>query len=128
MPESDDAVRKAAERRIEQQQQADGSPAEAPQRLPAPKTWDEYTTGVVAWLDYHWKDHNCPYCHNQIWRVGRVAALASAPSWPTEGNFGFVGMSPAVQVICVQCGHTVLVNALWIFEPQNRLSPPEAPQ
>jgi hypothetical protein len=122
MPESDDVARKAAEQRIEQQQ-ASSSP-EALEQLPAPKTWDEYFAGVAAWLNHHWgDDHNCPHCNNQNWTVGRVVALVPAPGWPSEPWYGPFGFSPAVQVICTQCGHIVLVNALWIFEPQNPLSP-----
>jgi hypothetical protein len=89
-------------------------------RRPPPKSWDEYLTGVVAWLDSHWNgDHSCPYCDNSTWTVGRVVALDAVPSWPGESRL--FGRSPVVPIICTRCGHIVLFNALWIFYPQDPL-------
>jgi hypothetical protein len=88
-------------------------------RLPAPKTWDEYVAGVIAWLETHWGAKKpCPYCGNPFWQIGQVRAIRAAENWPdkTQEPSGFF---PVVPVSCTKCGHIVSIQALWVFEPQD---------
>ena len=86
--------------------------------LPAPTTWDEYLEGVIAWLSENWgPEKRCPYCGSPEWQIGPVREVHGADNWPTPDGEepGFV---PLVPVTSLQCGHVVLINALWIFESQ----------
>jgi hypothetical protein len=92
-------------------------------RRPAPKTWEELESGVLDWLDKQWgQARKCPYCNNPRWSVAPVVSLSKMPGWPDKGGGPF-GVFPVVQVKCTQCGQVVLLNALWIFEPQKPLAP-----
>jgi hypothetical protein len=100
---------------------------EPPKKLSAPKTWDDYYAGVVEWLMYHWGlDDHCAHCNGDTWSVGSVVALANATRWPSPPGHKPGGFSPMVPLVCMQCGNTELVHALWIFEPQNELLPQQS--
>jgi len=88
---------------------------------PAPKTWDEYRSGVLGWLNEQWgPERRCAYCANPGWDIGPVVFLRKQPLWPDMGG-GPNLVFPQAQVICTKCGHTVLINVLYIFEPQQQL-------
>jgi predicted nucleic-acid-binding Zn-ribbon protein len=91
------------------------------QRFPAPSRWEAYYTGVAEWLGREWgsADRPCPYCTNTEWEIGEVVALYTAPGWPLSPG-SEPGFYPVIQVACTKCKHTVLVNALAVFEPQQR--------
>jgi hypothetical protein len=99
------------------------APSDGGARKPAPRSWPELQAGVVEWLITNWgQDHPCPYCPSTDWLVGPVIALPEMPGWPNPEKRP-LGAFPMVQVVCSRCGHTVLINALWIFEPQNLIPP-----
>jgi hypothetical protein len=88
-------------------------------RLPAPKTLDEYRDGVISWLIEKWgEETHCPYCGNPTWEVGPVVASPKVPSWPSPAEDAG-GFFPMVPIACSNCGHAVHIRALDIFEPQN---------
>jgi 5-methylcytosine-specific restriction endonuclease McrA len=94
----------------------DTNPSLPPGRPPAPETWDEYADGVRKWVSAQWgADHKCPYCGHPDWHIGEVVSLASVPNWPSEPGSA-PGHYPVAQLICRTCGHTVLVNAVYIFQ------------
>jgi hypothetical protein len=91
-------------------------------KLPAPKTWDELTTGMAVWLSQHWSDESgdtrpCACCGSQDWEYGHVVGLSSDPRWPI-GPQEHYGSFPHFQLSCKDCGNTVLINALSVFQPQ----------
>jgi ribosomal protein S27AE len=87
--------------------------------LPAPKTWEELRSGAHAWLSQQWgpdwSKRKCPYCENGALVLGDVLALQPAPKWPTQSHRA---VYPMLQLVCTKCGHSVLLNALSIFQPQ----------
>lgn len=88
-------------------------------RLPAPKTWDEYRSGVLEWLNTQWGPHRqCPYCGNDGWNIGAVLVLKKPGHWPDKGAGPNV-IFPQAPVTCTKCGHTVFIDALTIFMPQS---------
>ena len=63
---------------------------------------------AIAWLADKWRDTHCPYCDALSWAVGEtVQILAAFPISYGKGRF-----SPAFTVMCTNCGHTSLVNAI----------------
>jgi DNA-directed RNA polymerase subunit RPC12/RpoP len=95
-------------------------------RLPAPKTWEQYRDGVLAWLQDQWgPERKCPYCNNPGWSIGPVVYASRTPRWPDQGLGPDVAF-PYAQVHCTKCGHTVHVHALWIFEPQEPADDPSS--
>jgi hypothetical protein len=92
--------------------------------LPAPRTWEELQSAAIGWLSEHWgadwQKRPCPYCENEGRELGDVLALQPAPRWPTRSE---PAVAPKLQVICTNCGHAVLVNALSIFQPPQRERP-----
>jgi hypothetical protein len=57
----------------------------------------------IRWIENKWGDQPCPYCQHVEWQVGT----------PLEINLsGEEFMSPAFPVMCGNCGHTTLVNAI----------------
>jgi len=89
--------------------------------IPAPKTWEELQSGANAWLSEQWgpdwRKRRCPYCENEAWVLGDVLALQTVPRWPTQAQGA---VHPMLQVVCTKCSHSVLVDALSIFQPQQR--------
>lgn len=63
------------------------------------------TEKAAQWVREKWgEDKPCPYCGDNHWGVdGTLLNLR-----PIQGGFGYL----AFQVICSNCGHTVLVNAV----------------
>jgi len=92
--------------------------------LPAPKTWEELQSGAIGWLSEHWgadwQKRRCRYCDNEGWALGDVLALQTAPRWPTRSE---PAVNPMLQVICTNCAHAVLLNALAIFQPPQQQRP-----
>jgi hypothetical protein len=97
--------------------------------LPAPRTWEELQSGVHAWLSEQWgpdwQKRRCPYCENEAWKLGDALALPAAPRWPTRSQAAF---QPMLQVVCVKCSHSVLLDARSIFEPFGQERPPQREQ
>jgi hypothetical protein len=63
---------------------------------------------AIAWLERKWGEHPCPYCGARSWAVGEpVRILAAFPI-----SFGKGGLTPAFTVMCGNCGHTNLINAI----------------
>jgi hypothetical protein len=58
---------------------------------------------AIAWLADKWRDTRCPYCHEMDWRVGTPLEVQLFPDEV---------MSPSFPVMCGNCGHTTLVNAV----------------
>jgi hypothetical protein len=91
-------------------------------KLPAPKTWDELVMGMAVWFGQHWHDETgemraCGYCGSRHWEYGHVVALMSDPRWPIRPGENH-GSFPHFQLSCTECGNTVLINVLSVFEPQ----------
>jgi ribosomal protein S27AE len=102
--------------------------------IPAPKTWEELRSGASDWLSEQWgpewHKRKCPYCDNEAWILGDVLALQRALRWPTQSQGDVI---PMLQVLCTRCGHSVLLNALSVFQPQQleeqlRAQPPRREQ
>jgi hypothetical protein len=63
---------------------------------------------AIAWLADKWGETHCPYCNARSWAVGEpVRILAAFPI-----SFGKGGLTPAFTVMCGNCGHTNLINAI----------------
>lgn len=96
------------------------------EKLPPPKTWDEYAAGVVVWVNRHWHNetgqYQCSVCGGNAWEYGQVVALVSDGRWPAPPNIGH-GSFPCVQIECKECGQVQLLDALKLFEPQQPWSP-----
>lgn len=94
-------------------------PEELPwKRLPAPETWEQFETGIKAWVESHWtegENRRCGHCNESVWVVGEVVSLSTTPGWPLAPGSA-PGIYPMAQVVCAPCGAVVLVNALWVFE------------
>lgn len=64
----------------------------------------------MAWLNDRWQGQKtCPVCSNNKWQLGGLVELR-----PYTGG-GLViggGVFPTLQVICENCGNTLLFNAL----------------
>lgn len=59
----------------------------------------------IAWLNEKWgEDPKCPYCSNETWEI---SGPFSIPIGEVEAF-----LSPVFQVMCSNCGQTVLVNAV----------------
>lgn len=109
----------------------------AGERLPAPKTWQEYAAGVVVWLNLRWHPdgkpnddgpYRCTVCGSNDYVFSQAISLESDSRWPsgTEGQ----GTFPCAQIECKRCGQVQLLDLLLVFEPQQpRQQPPgQAPQ
>jgi hypothetical protein len=92
--------------------------------IPAPKTWQELRSGAISWLSEQWgpdwQKRKCLYCDNEAWVLGDVLALQTATGWPTQSQRT---VCPMLQVVCTKCGHSVLLNALSVFQPQQQERP-----
>lgn len=101
--------------------------------IPAPRTWEELRSGAIGWLSEHWgsdwQKRRCLYCDNEAWVLGDVLALQTATGWPTQSRGA---VNPMLQVVCTKCSHSVLLNALSVFQPpqqeQQREQLPEREQ
>jgi hypothetical protein len=63
---------------------------------------------AVAWLNEKWGNHRaCPYCTNDVWQVDSTLVRIQ-PIHSRVAGLAYV----AFMVICDNCGHTVLVNAV----------------
>jgi hypothetical protein len=58
---------------------------------------------AIDWLRKKWGDHACPYCDHVQWEVGSTLSVRLETGET---------MSPAVPVMCGNCGQTTLVNAI----------------
>ena len=58
---------------------------------------------AISWLSAKWKDTECPYCSASDWQVGTPLEISLGPD---------ESMSPAFPVMCGNCGHTSLINAV----------------
>lgn len=66
--------------------------------------YSAYIDLAVHWLEEKWgPDRNCPYCDTAAWSVSRPFNLL-LESRET--------LAPHFSVLCTNCGHTVLVNAV----------------
>lgn len=83
---------KAALERIAEAQQARMEREEADQLQQA-----------IRWIEEKWGQQPCPYCQHIEWQVGTPLELQAS-----EDEV----MSPAFPVMCGNCGHTTLVNAI----------------
>jgi hypothetical protein len=99
--------------------------------LPPPETWEEVLAGMAAWLVRKWSDEDgqrpCGNCGSRDWEFGAVVSVDADPRWPTPE--GLSGSYPYFQVGCRECGNTLFINALSVFEPQQPQgsAPPDTP-
>ncbi len=71
------------------------------------------TSDIISYLNEKWQGTSCPYCRESEWNIqDRIFELR-------EFNKGdmFLGgpnasIIPVIPVMCSNCGHTVLVNAM----------------
>jgi predicted nucleic-acid-binding Zn-ribbon protein len=77
---------------------------------------------VIDFLALKWQNRNCPMCGSGPWEVqDKTFQLNEFHS----GNFVVGGpLIPIIPVTCMNCGHTVLVNAI----VAGALSPEAEPQ
>lgn len=61
---------------------------------------------LQAWIDAKWEFGECPVCHENAYQVG-VDVCEIRPLGGTS-----MGTYPVVPVNCVNCGFTVLINAV----------------
>lgn len=96
-------------------------------RLPAPTTWNELLVGIVVWLNTKWTVNGrrppCENCGKNDWEVGPVVSLEASERWPIPEGRSY-GSFPFFQLGCKECGNTLFVDALRIFEPQAPATPP----
>jgi DNA-directed RNA polymerase subunit RPC12/RpoP len=93
--------------------------------LPAPKSWEEYWAGAIAWITLRWQrdgNYECGQCGSNDIELGQVVGLVSDSRWPSAPGVGH-GSFPYIQVECPQCGHMRLLDALKVFEPQQPWRP-----
>jgi hypothetical protein len=91
----------------------------APSKLP-PDTLkhgaltEEQIDRAMSWLAEKWTESDCPWHGTTTWQLGDV--FGQVDSWaPIGANPGSRRVTyPVVVLTCVQCGYTVLVNALRI--------------
>jgi hypothetical protein len=118
MASRDNIANEAAKRRIAAQQRREGAEAgEMPWPEPDQRT-SEQQAEVEAyelarkWLEEKWGTQptpECPYCKNNVWSVGVPTQLATVPIYSPAGR----GVLPALfPVMCTNCGHTAMVNAI----------------
>jgi hypothetical protein len=97
--------------------------------IPAPKTWEELQSGAEAWLSEQWgpdwQKRKCPYCGNEAWVFGDALALPSASRWPTRSE---PTVHPMLQLVCTKCSHSVLLDALSIFQHHQQERAPQREQ
>lgn len=86
-----------------------------PDKLPAPKTWEEFEAGVNKWMAAAHLTH-CPRCGDAL-NFGLVVGLDINPNWPTPQAFSGTGTYPLIPLICEACGEVIFLHALAIFEP-----------
>jgi hypothetical protein len=88
------------------------------EKLPFPKTWEEYRDAFLTWLTHHWggpKDRPCPVCDGHDWGAAEVLELRTSGTWPIPADSEH-GVYPMGQVVCGSCGYTLLINVLFIFD------------
>ncbi len=65
---------------------------------------------AMEWLNERWQGQKtCPVCRNNKWQLGGLVELR-----PYTGGSLVIGggVFPVLQVICENCGNTLLFNAL----------------
>jgi hypothetical protein len=98
------------------------------ERLPAPKTWDEYWAGATVWVALKWPREGdevgfkCHKCGGEKAELGQVVGLAANERWPAPPAVGYASF-PCIQYGCSNCGDLHLIDALKIFEAQEPLRP-----
>jgi hypothetical protein len=69
---------------------------------------------AIAHLTKHWPEpRTCPICKSNSWTVSDdFVQLFAFPAGGGIPTFPPKNMYPALQVLCMVCGHTLLFNAL----------------
>src|SRR5437867_769361 len=83
---------------------------------------------ALAWLNRQWTNQTCPFHGPTKWEVGQVIMTL-----PYSGGGVIVGgpTYPLLVVTCVNCGYTVLVNAIVagvVPRPPQTVQPEVPPQ
>jgi len=73
------------------------------ERVAAEGTESQILQAAIKWIEEKWGDQECPYCQQVEWQVGTPLEITAS-----NGEV----MSPAFPVMCGNCGHTTLVNAI----------------
>jgi hypothetical protein len=81
-------------------------PAEDGKLLP-----DEITK-LTAWLEEKWTNQTCTSCGTDQWNV--TDQLALMPIHRPDKSFIGAPAVPSVVAVCLNCGHTILFNAVKI--------------
>jgi hypothetical protein len=76
-----------------------------------PELTESQIDEIVDWLGSKWgaEGHPCPYCENSSWEIG-TQLVELHPVQP-DRTYGTRGIFPHVQLICTNCGNTVLLSA-----------------
>jgi hypothetical protein len=85
------------------------------------KSAEQFIAEAIAWLEEKWGGRACPYCGASDWAIGEPVQLLAAFVRYQKGT-----LSPAFTVMCTNCGHTSLINALvagLVAEPEDEANP-----
>jgi hypothetical protein len=74
---------------------------------PEEKSAEQYIAEAIDWLALKWTDKHCPYCNARAWAVGEPVQILAAFPYYRKAS-----LSPAFTVMCTNCGHTSLINAI----------------
>jgi hypothetical protein len=69
----------------------------------------EQNERAADWVADKWRNPLCPVCQQNVWQIGDLVELRPF----TGGDLVLGGpLYPMLQVICGNCAHTVLFNAV----------------
>ena len=68
---------------------------------------------IASWIRGKWKNAVCPHCLENSWTVSEYVILLRASPPASLGGLHLGGPGfPTALVICKNCGHTTMLNAI----------------